>query len=176
MRGPDPSIKPEGFTATFEGTILPPRDGTYTLRLNVGGHAVLFGPGPQLPRHRQQCGRPPVRHRSHTTDERPTLSHSRGLLPPPRDAPDRTRLGNSPRPLPDSRKALDDAARKADAVIFIGGLDHSVDTEGRDRQLAFPETQQAIIKRIAKLNSGLAVVLINGFPSNSAAGFPMSLP
>ena len=60
---------------------------------------------------------------------------------------------------------LDAAAREADAVIFVGGLDHSLDTEGRDRlTMEFPQDQERMITRLAAINPRTAVVLINGSP------------
>jgi beta-glucosidase len=55
--------------------------------------------------------------------------------------------------------------RAADAVIFVGGWDHGLDTEGQDRQnMDFPPAQQAIIERLRALNPKTVVVLINGSP------------
>jgi beta-glucosidase len=64
-----------------------------------------------------------------------------------------------------SWKAVDAAAEQADTVVFVGGLDHSLDTEGRDRtDMNFPPIQQEIINRVAGLNPRTVVVLINGSP------------
>lgn len=57
------------------------------------------------------------------------------------------------------------AARKADAVIFIGGLNKSnrQDTEGCDRlQLGLPYGQDEVIGALAGANPNLAVVLVSG--------------
>lgn len=60
---------------------------------------------------------------------------------------------------------LDAAVREADAVIFVGGLDHSLDTEGRDRlTMEFPQDQERMITQLAAINPRTAVVLINGSP------------
>ncbi len=62
-------------------------------------------------------------------------------------------------------KKIDRAARKADAVVFVGGIDHSVDTEGRDRvTMSFSDLQTRLIKRLVKNNRNTNVVLINGSP------------
>ncbi|MDF7824527.1 sulfatase-like hydrolase/transferase [Pontiellaceae bacterium B12227] len=69
---------------------------------------------------------------------------------------------------PDAKKAIADltaAAEKADAVVFVGGLNHAIDTEGRDRAaMDFPPEQSRVIRQLAAVNPDLAVVLINGSP------------
>lgn len=73
--------------------------------------------------------------------------------------------------LSDKRSAqalIDDAvaaARKADAVVFIGGLNKSdhQDSEGADRlQLGLPYGQDAVIEALAAANPRLAVVFVSG--------------
>lgn len=57
------------------------------------------------------------------------------------------------------------AARKADAVIFVGGLNKSLhqDAEGADRrQYGLPYGQDSLIAALAGVNSKLAVVLVTG--------------
>ena len=57
------------------------------------------------------------------------------------------------------------AIKKADLVIYVGGLDHNVDCEGRDRgTMDYPAYQTAQIEQIAKLNSKTVVALIHGSP------------
>ena len=57
------------------------------------------------------------------------------------------------------------AARKVDAVVFIGGLnkgDHQ-DSEGADRlQLGLPYGQNAVIGALAEANPNLAVAIVSG--------------
>ena len=66
---------------------------------------------------------------------------------------------------PESWEKVDAAARAADTVIFGGGLDHSLDTEGRDREnMDFPTVQQTLLNRLAGLNKRTVAVLINGCP------------
>lgn len=55
--------------------------------------------------------------------------------------------------------------KKADAVVFVGGLDHNMDCEGRDRQsMDFPAGQAAMISELSKVNKNLIVGLIHGAP------------
>jgi beta-glucosidase len=60
---------------------------------------------------------------------------------------------------------LFDAARKADAVLFFGGLSHQYDLEGTDRRdMALHEGQNELIEKIAELNPRTVVVLVSGSP------------
>uniref|UniRef100_UPI003FEFD973 glycoside hydrolase family 3 C-terminal domain-containing protein n=1 Tax=Alistipes shahii TaxID=328814 RepID=UPI003FEFD973 len=57
------------------------------------------------------------------------------------------------------------AARKADAVIFVGGLNksHHQDCEGDDRlQYGLPYAQDKVIGALAEANPNLAVVIVSG--------------
>lgn len=64
-----------------------------------------------------------------------------------------------------SWKRLESEARKADVVLFVGGLDLNLDTEGSDRRnILFPDLQQEAILRLAKANKNTVVALLNGSP------------
>ena len=58
-----------------------------------------------------------------------------------------------------------DAARKADYVVFVGGLDNTQEGEGRDRMcgsVQLPGQQQALINALAAVNPNVIVVLESG--------------
>lgn len=60
------------------------------------------------------------------------------------------------------RKALR-LARRADCVIFFGGLDEMAETEGLDRKtLALPTAQQRALRALAAVNPNLVLVLSAG--------------
>lgn len=64
-----------------------------------------------------------------------------------------------------SRQALINAARAADAVVFIGGLTHQDDTEASDRRdLTLPHGQDELIAALADANPRTVVTLIGGSP------------
>lgn len=64
-----------------------------------------------------------------------------------------------------SLKPYKNEIKKADYIIFAGGLDHNLDCEGRDRRsMEFPEGQTELIKQLAKLNKNLVVALYHGSP------------
>ncbi len=56
-------------------------------------------------------------------------------------------------------------AQNADYVIYCGGLDHSLDTEGADkRNMELPSKQNMMIDKLAKVNKNFVVVLTAGSP------------
>jgi len=67
-----------------------------------------------------------------------------------------------------NQKLLQEAvetARKADAVIFVGGLDHDYDTEGSDKpHMELPYGQVEVIQEISKVNPNVVVVIVGGSP------------
>jgi beta-glucosidase len=64
------------------------------------------------------------------------------------------------------------AAKAADAVVFVGGLNHdsNSDTEASDRlDMKLPYRQDALIQRIVKVNPRTIVVLVAGSPVEMSA-------
>ncbi len=66
------------------------------------------------------------------------------------------------------REFLEEAcavARNADTVIFVGGLNHDYDTEGRDRaDMKLPYGQDELIEALCDINSDTIVVMVAGSP------------
>ncbi|ADL49824.1 beta-glucosidase family protein [Clostridium cellulovorans] len=57
------------------------------------------------------------------------------------------------------------AAKGADAVVFVGGINHDFDTEGFDKpDLVLPYGQDDLIKELLKVNKNTVVVMICGTP------------
>lgn len=170
MKAPDKSIPTEAFSANFQGWITPPVSGVYSLRLTVGGWCAIFPEG---------CyGAPTIVADDSRESERTvtaTIQLQKGVpyffcinYSKNRECDASLRLEWK---LPETTEAaealsrLDTAAEEADAVIFVGGLDHSLDTEGRDRlTMEFPQDQERLIKRLSSVNPRIVVVLINGSP------------
>lgn len=77
-----------------------------------------------------------------------------------------------------SEKLMKDAvevAAKADIVIFIGGNNRAVETEGRDREdIKLPSGQDALIQKIAEVNSKIITVLTSGAPNDLSVVNPLS--
>lgn len=58
-----------------------------------------------------------------------------------------------------------EAVKDADAVIFVGGLNHDVECEGFDRQdMKLPYEQDILIEELLKIRKDTVVVLIGGSP------------
>lgn len=56
-------------------------------------------------------------------------------------------------------------AEKADAVIYIGGLNHDYDIEGQDRaDMKLPYGQDALIRKLLKVKPDMVVVNLSGSP------------
>lgn len=56
-------------------------------------------------------------------------------------------------------------AKESDEVIFIGGLDHEYDIEGRDRtSMDLPYDQDVLIERLLEVNPNTIIVIMAGAP------------
>lgn len=65
-----------------------------------------------------------------------------------------------------SKEAVD-AASKADIVLFIGGDNRAIETEGSDRKNIFlPSGQDSLISKIAKVNPNIVTILTSGAPND----------
>lgn len=68
-----------------------------------------------------------------------------------------------------------EAAKKADIVLFIGGNNRAVETEGSDRRdmkLAF--SQEELAARIAEVNPAIVTILVTGAPNDLNIINPLS--
>lgn len=67
------------------------------------------------------------------------------------------------------REALE-AAKDADAVVFVGGLTHDYDTEGQDRaDMKLPYDQDRLISELLKVRPDTVVTLVAGSPVDMSA-------
>ncbi len=72
------------------------------------------------------------------------------------------------------KEALE-AAAKADIVLFMGGDNRSVETEGSDRKdIKLPSGQDELIQQIAKVNPNIVTVLTSGAPNDLNVVKPLS--
>lgn len=68
------------------------------------------------------------------------------------------------------RKEALEAAKDADAVIFVGGLTHDYDTEGQDRaDMKLPYEQDRLIAELLKIRPDTVVTLVAGSPVDMSA-------
>ena len=73
-----------------------------------------------------------------------------------------------------TKEALEVAA-KASIILFIGGDNRAVETEGSDRKNIFlPSGQDELIKKIAAVNPNIVTVLTSGAPNDLNAVKPLS--
>lgn len=57
------------------------------------------------------------------------------------------------------------AAKEADVVIYVGGLNHDYDTEGKDRRtMKLPYEQEKLIGRLLEANKNTVMVMMAGSP------------
>jgi beta-glucosidase len=166
MRSPDAKIPAKGFRAEFVGRVIPPITGTYVLRISAGGSASInveeVGGAPTAMVDRGRGMRTATAMLQMTKGKpfflRIDYSHSSGDASFNLD-------WQMPGDTSHAWEKVDAAAKVADAVIFVGGGDMNLDTEGRDRaDMNFPPVQQSIIEHVAAKNPRTVVVLVNGSP------------
>jgi beta-glucosidase len=178
MRSPDPAVvHTDNFGAEFHAVLTPPVTGYYTLRLSGENSSTLYLNGqPFLTNHAEEGFHTitagvhleagvqyPVRVKFHAEVGDASL-HLSWSLP------------SSPEQVAAEVAAAAPKLRTADAVIFVGGWDHGLDTEGLDRQnMDFPEGEAELIRRIAPLNPRTVVVLLHGSPF-TVSGWIGSVP
>lgn len=167
---PDKNIDVKDFReARYDAEIMPPVDGKYVFRFTVsGGNAIAYND--------EWDGAPiaiinPKKGTGETTAD---IDMKRGIpyhlcVIYTKDIGDTGIKIEWETPQSSGTKEqlakIDKAAKKADAVIYVGGSDHSLDTEERDRvSMTFPTIQENLINRLAKINKNMNVVLINGSP------------
>ncbi len=72
------------------------------------------------------------------------------------------------------KEAINTAA-KADIVLFVGGDNRAVETEGSDRQnIMLPAGQDNLLQQISKVNPNIVTVLVSGAPNDLNVAGPIS--
>jgi beta-glucosidase len=161
---PVPGSEPGQFSATWETVLVPPETGSYEFIL-VGSHQACLLIDGTVVLHRfeggaETTGKSLHLHAGVAYQLRVELWPSRPDL--------RIKLGWIPpwvRKTEDDDEALLEAIKRADAVLFFGGLSHQYDLEATDRKdMGLHEGQNELIARIAELNAKTAVILVSGSP------------
>ena len=63
-----------------------------------------------------------------------------------------------------------EAAKEADVVIFVGGLNHDYDTEGKDNEsMKLPYAQDELINRLLEVREDMVIVMMTGSPVDMSA-------
>jgi beta-glucosidase len=66
-------------------------------------------------------------------------------------------------------------AKKADLVLFVGGNNRAVETEGSDRKdIKLPSGQDELLRKIAEVNPEIITVLVSGAPNDLNVVNPLS--
>lgn len=171
MRSPDPSIPVEKWSEAFYNISFTPLvDGKYTFRITAGGGDVVMSDGgkeyaPMALLNTAEAEKGSTTAIIDLKKGKPchlTVRYTRGrgdaFLHVEWQTPD-SQADEA------SWKDLEKKARKADVVLFVGGLDLNLDTEGVDRgTLLFPDLQQEAILRLVGQNKKTVVALVNGSP------------
>ncbi len=169
MRSPDPArLGVDHFNVKYLGQINPPVSGLYTLQIRADDRARLgyreVGGAPlaacdissgseATASVYMEKGKPYTVCVNYEEVEGDAFCQLNWALP-----------GDNPA-VAQALAQLCAAAAEADAVVFVGGLNHGQDTEGHDRtDMKFPPAQTRIIKALTAANPKTAVVLINGSP------------
>jgi beta-glucosidase len=163
MRSPDvEKIGTDRFAVIYEGAFLPPVSGTYTFRVTADDDAYLVLDGNMLMRSSGKEGFVTADLQAGTP-----VSFEIGMYEREGDASVRFEyaLPMDDQAFASAMKKLESRALQNDAVVFVGGVNHGVETEGRDREnIDFPQLQTRLIKALGPMNSRLVVVLYNGAP------------
>lgn len=178
MRSPDPTlIHADNFGAIYEARLTAPETGYYTIRLSGENSSTLSLFDQPFLNNNARDG-------FHSTTAQIFLRKGASY---PIQVKYHAEGGDASLrlewELPQTGEKLDAAMRKAtpqleaaDAVVFVGGWDHGLDTEGLDRaSMDFPALQEKLIRRVGKLNPRTIVVLLHGSPF-TVSGWIDSVP
>lgn len=167
MSSPDPTlIHADNFSAHYRGKLVPKVTGFYTLRLSGQDTSTLrIDKNPVIMNTETghvQAGAATVRlEAGHVYSVDISYHAGQGDASLHLD----WSLPHTPQQSAAAMHAIEPQLRKADAVIFVGGWGHALDTEGMDRTtMNFPQEQARAINQISSINPRTIVVLIHGSP------------
>jgi beta-glucosidase len=178
MRSPDPTVvHSDDFGAQYEAVLTPPMSGYYMIRLSGQNSATLYLNGqPFLTNHASggfnstslevylDAGVAYPLRVSYHAEVGDAALHLEWSFTRTSEQLDAEVRDASPK------------LRSADAVIFVGGWNHGLDTEGLDRQnMDFPNGQEELIRKVARVNPHTIVVLMHGSPF-TVSGWIESVP
>ena len=170
-----PPHVPEPFTARLTGTFTPDSTGPYVFalvqagraRLSIDSDVVIDGVADPMPRDRNSYFGFGSEERTATVELRAgqpvdvvveyTSRGTSGVYA--------VRVGARPEVPRDAMDAALDTARGADVAVVVVGTTSEWESEGFDRRtLQLPGEQDALIERIARVNSNTIVVVNTGAP------------
>lgn len=164
---PFPGFQPKEYHVRWESTLTVPQSGSYEFMLDGVEHAGLWidgksviqrwdsgGPDRMSQAIALEAGRS-YRIGVHCLPHHPRVRVKLAWLPPWAPQPGRNA----------EEETLRQAVTAADAVIFVGGLNHQYDVEGGDRHdMDLHDGQNELIAKLAAWHPRLAVVLVGGSP------------
>lgn len=164
--GPLAGWVPMQYVAEWKTTLTPPQSGTYEFVFEGANHANFGIDGQDLIQRWENGDGEDIVAKS-VALEAGRVYHVRVWVKP--NSPKvKIRLGWIP-PWVDRNagqgEEWEDAVAKADAVLFVGGLNHQYDVEGCDRRdMALPDGQNELLERLVALNPRTVAVLVAGSP------------
>lgn len=157
-------IAPDGWEAVWKGVLTPTQTGNYVFRIKGTQFIRLYLNGKLASnKHRIQRMRETNIHLEAGKEYQIELQFAK-------------KRGDGSVQLfwikPDAEEKLNtilqksfEAAKKADMVVVLAGLDHNTESEGLDRlSMALPDYQNTLIERVLEVNRNTAVVVYGGTP------------
>ena len=155
---PDTFIVSNEYSIRWSGSIVPPEDGIYSLRLTWNGCAPCEPPvltingenrGTAAELNCKAGEKVKITVEYVKREENPAIC-LQWIMPESTD---------------DRAERACEAAAQCDAVVAVIGLGYEFEHEGKDRDtLDLPDEQVDLIRRLAKVNKNLVVVLLSGSP------------
>lgn len=169
MRSPDPELETDNFRAEFIFYIKAKVTGNYMFKITADDYASLRtigrGGAPMAVADIEKGSSSAIATVQMTAGE--TYGFQLAYTEKTGDATCRLEWAtpNQSEGYAVALKKIDEQVKDADAVIYVGGIDHNMDSEGRDRSdMNFPEMQEKLINHLVKVNPKTIVTLINGSP------------
>lgn len=160
-----PGFHPQNFCITWHTELTAPETGSYAFGFVTDGIAELLVNGESVCRTESDATRHLQKYELQLTEGEVvsiTLRHSKS------DNATYVKFGWTRPGQARTESVRDEAlalARSADAVIFVGGLTHMDDIEGRDRKdLTLPDGQDELISDLLQINADTILSFIGGSP------------